>query len=794
MTAMFKKAIGDLRTERGRSVSIVAALAIGIAGFLAVLSAYAVLTRALNDGYVATNPPAATLAIDDLDESAVETARATPGVADVDARRTTAARIRVGPAQWKNMNLFVRRDFAASRIATVALEQGTWPARADELAIERDALQVAGAKVGDVVTVRAENGQERTMRVVASLHDVGQAQARMENLVYGYVTMDALAALGVAARYDELAISVSEHGNDEVHIVKVANAVKSALESKGLRVARVDVPEPGQHPHAKLMGGLMLSLAVFGAFILALSGVLVFNVLTALLAAQVRQIGVMKALGGSRLQIASIYLFQAALLGVVSVLVALPIGVVGGRALCDSMARFLNFDIRTYALPPWVYALALLVGVAVPLAAALLPVWRGTRVPVRVALAQSGATGRTFGTSALDRALATFSGNRRVLLLAIRNVTRNRVRVALTLATLAMGGIFFMSALNVRQSLVATIDRLFQASHSDLSLTLDTRYDVAAIERAAKRTEGVANAEGWMIVGGHLDGEGRESKRSRFSVIALPAQSTMVSFDLKLGAVPGIGSPDVVVNTGLWERLGQPAVGETVELWVDEKHERFRVAGVAREPFAPAALYLWRERLDERGGGPMANALRISLTQTTPAHLDAAKVRLEETLAADGVRVVQAATKADTRYSFDQHMEMIYVFLVIVSGILACVGTLGLLTTVSLNVTERRRELGVLRAIGATPGRVAQLVVAEGVLVGALAWLLAAAIVLPATKVIGDFILRRLLMSGAEINMAFEPIGLAVWLGVAIAGSALASYLPARQAARLSTREALAFE
>jgi hypothetical protein len=75
-----------------------------------------------------------------------------------------------------------------------------------------------------------------------------------------------------------------------------------------------------------------------------------------------------------------------------------------------------------------------------------------------------------------------------------------------------------------------------------------------------------------------------------------------------------------------------------------------------------------------------------------------------------------------------------------------------------------------------------------------LAWLVATVTVVPLTTVLGDFILRRLLRSGAEIVVALEPKGLAIWLAVAVAGSALASYWPARQSTRVSTREALTFE
>jgi putative ABC transport system permease protein len=723
-----------------------------------------------------------------------------PDVQGAEARRTVRGRIRTGPAQWGNLIVFVRPDFETSRIGTVELESGAWPSGTGDIAIERDALQVARAKVGDVVTVRTETGSERPLRVSGSVHDVGQAQARMENMVYGYVSLKTLAALGEEPYYNELAIRVSQRPLDEAHIHDVANAAAGTLEKSGRHVVRIDVPEPGRHPHATLMAMLTLSNAIFGFFILALSGVIVFNVLTALLAGQRRQIGVMKAVGGTRSRISRVYLMEAGLLGVTAVAVALPIGLIGGRWLCQWMAMLLNFDIASFAMPPWIYALVLAVGVAVPVIAAVIPVLLGTRVSVREALTANSRSGRAYGTSMIDRALARFSGLSRVLLLAIRNAGRNRLRVALTLVTLAAGGIFFMSALNVRQSMINTVDRFFQTSRADLSVSLASDYPVDAVERAARGTAGVSAAEGWTVVAGAIlpsstdSGQTFTAKRDTLTVNGLPPGSRMMALDISNGEGLDGGARGVVVNTALFDRLGRPAMGAEVHFQVVGKDASLLLLGVAREPFSPPAAYVSRAFFENLPNAGTVNSLQISLASSSSASLDAAKADVEASLERWGIRAVQASTKAERRIVYDMHFLMIYVFLIAVSCILGGVGALGLVTTVSLNVTERRREMGVLRAIGATPARVAQIVVIEGAAVGAMAWLVAMATVAPLSKVIGNLMLRLLLQIQTEITFAIDPKGVVIWLIAAIAGSALASLLPARQASRASVRDALSYE
>jgi putative ABC transport system permease protein len=127
----------------------------------------------------------------------------------------------------------------------------------------------------------------------------------------------------------------------------------------------------------------------------------------------------------------------------------------------------------------------------------------------------------------------------------------------------------------------------------------------------------------------------------------------------------------------------------------------------------------------------------------------------------------------------------------VISVVIAGVGGLGLMTTMSLNVLERRREMGVLRAIGATPTAILLIVVVEGAVIGALSWAVAAAAAWPVSRAIGN------LMTGAfkvGLDFSFEPMGLAVWAAASLFLGAVASFLPAWRASRRPVRESLGYE
>jgi putative ABC transport system permease protein len=618
VTTLWSKAAADVWRARSRTVLVVMAIAIGLSGFLAVLSTYSILQRELDRGYLATNPASAIVRTEAVDEALLARVIARDDIDDADARRVLSASLRTGDGAWRRAVLFVLRDFTSLRINTVTPEGGEWPPAAGGMLIERDAFQVAKARIGDVVTMRTSDGSEHQIRVAGGVHDPGQAQARMENMVYGYITPETLARLGETPTLDRLQVVVSGNRFDEAHIRRVATDLKGWLEQQGHRVRRVDVPEPGQHPHTVIMGFLLLVMAAFGFFALVLSGVIVVNLLFATMANERRQVGVMKAIGGTRRQIAAIYLGEAALFGAAAIALAAPIGIWGGRALSRYFAVLLNFDLASLAVPAWVYLLVAIVGLIVPIAAAAYPVAVGTRITVRDAIAAEGVDPSAFGGRRADRMLAAIALGRGPLLLGVRNSLRRRTRLALTLLTLTLAGAFFMAALSFRTSMIATFDRLF----------------------------------------------------------------------------------------------GQGTFG------------------------------------------------------------------------------------ADDRYAFDQHMLMIYVFLIVVSGVLAAVGGLGLTTTMSLNILDRRRELGVMRAIGATPAMVSGIVILEALFVVVLAWGLGLIVAWLLTTALGTLMssLMALTKMQGGLVVSLAPAAVLGWLGVAAALAVLSSVVPALTASRRSIREAISYE
>ncbi|MCE1254441.1 MAG: FtsX-like permease family protein, partial [Anaerolineae bacterium] len=134
----------------------------------------------------------------------------------------------------------------------------------------------------------------------------------------------------------------------------------------------------------------------------------------------------------------------------------------------------------------------------------------------------------------------------------------------------------------------------------------------------------------------------------------------------------------------------------------------------------------------------------------------------------------------------------IVVLLLSMAMLLALVGGLGLMGTMSINVLERTREIGVLRAIGAPNQGVSQVFIFEGIAIGILSWIFGAILALPMSQGLAQLVGSA--MMGTALSYSYSMEGLWLWLVVVIFLSALASFIPARSASSLTVREVLAYE
>lgn len=782
-SARARKILGDLRSSPGRTVLVILSIVIGVTAVGMVAGARSLMLQTLDASREEGRFPNATLRVESLPPGALALARETPGVTEAVARRVVGARL-LEVGRSRDLVIFGLPSFDGQRIGRVTRGRGDWPPSEGAMLVERSSLGELGVDVGNAVDIQLPSGARATVRVSGTVHDVNFPATRVSGVLYGYVTTETLGRLGDRGRPNELLLRVP---GDRRDAEQAAAGVRRRLEAKGTVVNETVVPKPGRFWAADPVEAMVFLLTVLAVVCLVMGVFLVVNVVSATVTQQRRQIGVMKAIGARPRETAALYLGSAGIYGLAAFVLAVPLAAAGALLLIDYAVGLINLDAAPFSIPLYVLGLMAVAALVLPLAAAFVPALRASKLTVRQAIAGGGHEGtRGFAGFLAERAPRVPVAAR----LAVTNALRRKGRLVLTVAALALGGAVFVGVLSVRESLYRTLDEGATYTGYDIGVSFERPYPAAALERAALGTPGVQRAQAWSVEGAYrLRQDGSESQT--FSVVGAPSGSRFLQPRIVRGR--GLRPSDgraVVVNTDVLESEEGLGAGDRIRLSVNGRPPAaWRVVGVAQRVVIGPVIYadgatLAREA-NERG-----LARRLVVVAGDPQ--DEVAGALTDRLRREGFAVTSARTSAELKSLDRKNFGTIASFLIVMAVLLAVVGGLGLSGMLSINVLERQREIGVLRAVGARDRDVTKLVLVEGLIVAAVGTAIAAPLGLLVGELLSDAVGELFL--GAPLAYSFSALGLLLWFGLALVLALVAGVLPARRAMRLHVRDVLAYE
>ncbi|MEM7131081.1 MAG: ABC transporter permease [Chloroflexota bacterium] len=797
----WRKVLRDLWSNKTRTILVLLSIAIGITAIGMVMGAQVIVDQSLPAAYASVNPSDGLIfCLSTFDDDMIESIEAMPEVDKAEGRRFVNVRFQTDDETWYNMQLNAIPDYKEMAINRVAAQDGEFPPPRHALLIERASLSpslgLGNVEIDDVLTIEPPNGKKRAVRMAGTVHDISQLPAFINGSGYGYINFDTLEWLGEPRDFNQVVFTVAENRLDADHVNAVAKAVQKKLERANVNVIFALVPPPGEHPAQSFLDTLSTILGAIGVLSLALSMFLIVNTLSAIMAQQVRQIGIMKAIGGRGYQITGMYFVMVLLFGVIAVLIAIPLAGLGALGLASFFAGFLNFDLAGFQLSPRVVLVQVLIGLTVPMLAASVPTWRGVSVTVQKAISEQGLGKGQFGTGIIDR---FFVGLRYILpierpmQISLRNTFRRKARLTLTLITLSLASVIFVSIFSIRASLQQTVDDVLNLFDYDIQIIFDRSYRVQRIENEVINLPGVASVETWGF--GSTRRVRPDDTESDSIIIYAPAWNAET---LNPTIVEGRwlledDANAIVVNTDFIGAEEDVELYDTVTLNVENKDRDFIIVGISRGALTGANVFMNRDYYAQITND--VGRAQISLVQLTDRSADnQAKLGqiIEERYRNSGFRVQQMQTIAQARTIISTIFDVIVIFLLAMAVLLGIVGGLGLMGTMSINVIERTREIGVMRAIGASNRSVLRIVLVEGILIGLISWFIGSALALPASRVLTNTVGTTLLQ--AAPSYIFSTNGAILWLFIVLLLALMASWLPARGASRLTVREVLSYE
>lgn len=791
-----KKTLRDLWRDRSRTLLVALSVAVGVLGIGLIVTTYDVLVTDLHRRYASITPAHVELIVaggvmqDDLKGLA-----SVPGVTAVQGRATTVARYQDAAGDWQSIEFVAFPEATTQTVNLVLLEEGRWPERRREIAVERASLAAMGLAVGDSLHVEAA-GRELDLTIVGQVHQQDSLNISVRGLAMAVVDLDTMVMLRGHDRFDTVYLTTAtrtEQAEQTGFLQEtrfVADAARERLERAGYTIVRATVKDPAVHPLQETIDVLLFIMGALGVLALLLSGALVTNTMSALVAQQIDQIGMMKAIGADARLIRRIYHQTVLTYGLMGMALGIPLANRLGYQLAGFLAANLNFDLYPARTSWLALTVMIVVGLAVPLLAAMWPLHQGAAITVRAAIADYGLADQS---NALVRWLGHLRGLARVWALALRNSVRNPARLALTLLTLSLGGGIFIAVLTTNQSLRTSLDQMVEVQSSmDVLLVLGKAERISEVLPLVAAHPAVARAEAWHFEETTM--EAPSGQQVKVTIFAGPSDTQLYTPEIVAGRWCISGSGNEIVLNHNWAKTEGVTVGDTVTLTLEGEETAWVVVGFNQDKRAEeTGVYLDLGALDrvlQRTDRTLS--LQVQFVDQTPAHQLAQTQALAAYLDAHGVEVFSSLAINTIKARIFELFGVLVTFLLAMSLLIALVGGLALTGMMSINVLERRKEIGVMRAIGADTRAILQIFWGESMVVTLLSFALAVAASIPLARLLTIVVGVSFLDRPLDFTYAVDGVG--YWLLVVLGIGTLASILPARSAANLSVRESLSYE
>ena len=706
-----------------------------------------------------------------------------------------------------------------------------------EASLDEAAAESSGIELGERIRLIGQ-GSARSFRLVGFTH-LGDASFGGASIAQ--VTLPVAQRLThKRGRFDQISVAAREGVS--------AEALKRRIERVMPASARVETAQEsadrGSEEIRDNLGFLTTILLVFGFIAVFVGAFLIFNTFSITVAQRVAEFGMLRTLGASRPQILLSVLFEALAIGLLGAIVGIGGGYVMAILLGGLLKAF-EVDLPTTALvmETRTIVVSLLVGVVITAISSMVPALRSTRVPPIAALqsytppagrrrrliyavlsiglglvglamvliglfgdAGAGAAAGLMGAGAvaivlgvslfsprLVPPLATVAGwplervRRLTGRLARENSQRNPSRTAVTAAALMIGLalVTFVTvfAAGLKSSVAQVIDENFEGG-----LVIQNTDGFSPIPTGAAVT--ARAVPGVKLVATIRSTEAGLGRGTKAKVTApSPDIGDAVEIEWKRGGpatLRGLGDGEAVVSDSFASDYGL-APGDRFKLLSQTGAEpAFRVAGEFDSKLGVFGSVLITQAVMRRAFDQTQDTIDFVIVKPGA---DAEKVQAALSAGAERAfptaEVLNQQELKETREEqVDQLVNLFYALLILA----IVISLFGIANTLALSIHERRRELGMLRAIGMSRRQVRTMIRYEAVITALIGAILGMAL----GVIFAALISQPLKDEGFTLSY---PIGslIALLVFAAVLG-VLAAIPPARRASRLDVLDSLQYE
>lgn len=720
MRIILFKLLKDLRFAWGKVLLMILAAVLSSWGIGTVIYSYMMTERDFEVNFGRTFPADIEFTVKDYRPEVEKILLADTSVTDLERREVIGGRIKDLNGNWMPLLLFVTEDVSDIRLDRFRiLEQDN--EAGGKILIENNALFFIDDNQ-DSIEVQIPGKGEVKWKIGGKAHDARLAPARMERTVFAYVTSPDIVKPFSNENRRRFLIETNVSA-DLGKLQEVAERLRQKTKNAGSSVLYFNIPTPGKHIHQNIVDGISF-LQKNGGGIISIMGIILLSlILLTWIFPQVSQIGVMKAIGASTKNIFFAYLATLIFIISIGLLIGLPLGYKTAFLYNKLISGIQNFEVVKESLSFGIHLIVILLSLIIPTLFGLSPILKASKITVNEAM------NKTFYTplKRMFQLSQTLIPNVEMKY-AVHSLFRNTQRSILVIFLTAIGVSLFFTGANLEYSMKEEMRDFASNANYDFSMRLPSLME----KKDVFFLEGLPYIEAYSFAK-----ERRVTYRppnasfNKVKVMRVLSKNHDIKerFVLKGSIDKNCKNCIYISGEGMKEDFENVALGEMIQIQLDKSGETksYKYSGIFKNMAAIGAAFFVIDDQETKYFNAIDFEVKKGFSETEAAN------NIDDLLLNNGVDISGMLSVKRRLSSLQAHFEPTYLILKATGVFTVFLGFLGLFIVVNLTLQERTREIGIMKSLGCSFGKVSGILQKEFFLVLLLAILLGTLVAMPLT-------------------------------------------------------------
>ncbi len=729
--SLVKKSIRDITRKKARSFFLIASIALGVVG-LSLTAVVPLGDQAVYDMIEEENMHNLKIRFEavPLNDTVLQGLGEIENVVDVEPRIEYKCKMYIG--ERRNWALFVGADgLSDETVDRIILSSGDIPTLGEVLADEADAMNgVFYGKKGDEFRVIRHDMSSCSVHISGKGKNLIASGETREGVAAFYANAETVRNLSGLDGFNSLVFTMER--TDKTSMDATIEAIRTHLESKLPVVAFSDLPEvrpEGYYEGKEKLQQFGDFFMIFSVLILVCSIFLIANTMNTMISEQTREIAQMKCVGATRFDIFRSYLRTSMIIGLIGSFIGSMLGILMAYMVLVQYIKVFGFhpDLDVHI---WTVVLSIIVGTVVSMIACVPALMKAVRIDILKALSNKGIESGT-GAKLIEIPLMGIKAIPRLARMGIRNVNRKMGRSLATILQISMSVAVIIALPLLGSSLYDAVHGNWDDQNWDMQVFFnrgpEDPVNLTYGTELINTVPGVDGIEPFVMIDGTLKGRSGHIYGMVQDTWSLDYSDTL----LKNGEgrwwtaeEETKGSSVIILGYAMAQFTGTD-LGEEIELMTATGAYKFTVIGIDDTNWDDGIIFRMPITTLQNvlEVGDAIGGLYIRTASKDHAEIDKTAESIWKVLEGKGMNPslgVHYVLEEENRVSVQIVPDLMFT----IGSVIVFTTLLGLASTLTMNILDRTKEIGMLRCVGAGSISISAVFATEGLLLAKIGWFL----------------------------------------------------------------------